>query len=163
MVRGHPTEMANRTRSLTSAALSSSVWLVCKKRRHCAPRLRPTSSRICARRSTRACGLLGRRYPRAGLRLAATGPAMEAYSQHPVVKKANEPGQVMTVSEFSATSGACRRFRRRPRADQGRRRRSGQRPGRRDHVYLLHRNDFGLDKAPSARASCTRSPATSRP
>ena len=31
---------------------------------------------------------------------AATGPAMEAYSQYPVVKKANEPGAVMTVSEF---------------------------------------------------------------
>lgn len=31
---------------------------------------------------------------------AATGPAMEAYSKHPVVKKANESGQVMTVSEF---------------------------------------------------------------
>jgi len=30
---------------------------------------------------------------------AATGPAMEAYSKHPVVKKANEPGP-MTVSEF---------------------------------------------------------------
>ena len=31
---------------------------------------------------------------------AATGPALEAYSKHPVVKKANEPGQLMTVSEF---------------------------------------------------------------
>ena len=33
---------------------------------------------------------------------AATGPAMEAYSQYPVVKKANQPGEVMTVSEFLA-------------------------------------------------------------
>lgn len=32
--------------------------------------------------------------------LAATGPAMEAYNGYPVVKKANEPGAVMTVSEF---------------------------------------------------------------
>ena len=31
---------------------------------------------------------------------AATGPAMEAYSKYPVVKKANEPGQVMSVTEF---------------------------------------------------------------
>ena len=31
---------------------------------------------------------------------AATGPALEAYSKHPVVKKANDPGQVMPVSEF---------------------------------------------------------------
>src|SRR5437870_7289906 len=31
---------------------------------------------------------------------AATGPALEAFSKHPIVKKANEPGEVMTVSEF---------------------------------------------------------------
>jgi hypothetical protein len=31
---------------------------------------------------------------------AATGPALEAYSKHPVIKKANDPGQVLTVSEF---------------------------------------------------------------
>ena len=31
---------------------------------------------------------------------AATGPALEAYSKHPVVRKSNEPGQLMTVSEF---------------------------------------------------------------
>ena len=31
---------------------------------------------------------------------AATGPALESYSQFPVVKKADDPGQVMTVSEF---------------------------------------------------------------
>src|SRR5258708_19738756 len=31
---------------------------------------------------------------------AATGPALEAYSKHPIVKKSNEPGQVLSVSEF---------------------------------------------------------------
>ncbi len=31
---------------------------------------------------------------------AATGPAMEAYSKYPVVKKANEPGKIMEVSEI---------------------------------------------------------------
>ena len=31
---------------------------------------------------------------------AATGPAMEAYSKHPVVRKANAPGEVMGVGEF---------------------------------------------------------------
>ncbi len=31
---------------------------------------------------------------------AATGPALEVYSQHPVVKKTNEPGQALSVSEF---------------------------------------------------------------
>ena len=80
---------------------------------------------------------------------AATGPALEALSKYPVVKKADEPNAQMTVSEFlrevrrvvvdfvvgrvlthngdaAATSGL-------------------------DDVttyYLLHRNDFGLDEAP---------------
>jgi hypothetical protein len=31
---------------------------------------------------------------------AATGPALEAYSKHPVVKKATTPGETMSVSEF---------------------------------------------------------------
>jgi hypothetical protein len=31
---------------------------------------------------------------------AATGPALEIYSRHPVVKKANAAGEFMTVSEF---------------------------------------------------------------
>ena len=31
---------------------------------------------------------------------AATGPALEAFSKYPVVKKANAPNQLMTVSEF---------------------------------------------------------------
>ena len=31
---------------------------------------------------------------------AATGPALEAFSKHPVVKKANDPDQLMSVSEF---------------------------------------------------------------
>src|ERR1035437_2841226 len=31
---------------------------------------------------------------------AATGPALEAYSQHPVVLKANQPKERMSVSEF---------------------------------------------------------------
>ena len=31
---------------------------------------------------------------------AATGPALEAYSQHPAVRKANAPGELLSVSEF---------------------------------------------------------------
>ena len=31
---------------------------------------------------------------------SATGPALEAFSKHPVVKKANAPDEIMTVSEF---------------------------------------------------------------
>ena len=82
---------------------------------------------------------------------AATGPAMEAYSKHPVVKKANEPGQFMDgrrVPRARPPPGG--RFRRRPRAD---RRRAATRPppsGLDDVTtyYLLHRHDFGMDDAP---------------
>jgi putative DNA methylase len=80
---------------------------------------------------------------------AATGPAMEAYSQHPVVKKANEPGQVLTVSEF------LRHVRRMVvdfvvgrvlTKDGGAESVSGLDDA--TTYYLLHRHDFGLDKAP---------------
>ena len=33
---------------------------------------------------------------------AATGPALEAFSKHPVVKKANAPDQLMTYRSFCA-------------------------------------------------------------
>ena len=38
---------------------------------------------------------------------AATGPAMEAYSKHPVVKKANDPGKLMDVGEFLRAPSAA--------------------------------------------------------
>jgi putative DNA methylase len=80
---------------------------------------------------------------------AATGPALEAYSKHPVVKKATEPGQVMTVSEF------LRAVRRlvvdfvvgRVLSHNG----DGAAVEGLDDLttyYLLHRHDFGLDDAP---------------
>ncbi|MEJ5375060.1 MAG: DUF1156 domain-containing protein [bacterium] len=84
---------------------------------------------------------------------AATGPALEAYSKHPVVKKANEPG-LMTVSEFLA------HVRRMVvefvvgRVLSG----SEHEDTRRDDAstlddptayYLLHRHDFGLEEAPA--------------
>lgn len=80
---------------------------------------------------------------------AATGPALEAYSKHPVVKKANAPGEVMAVSEF------LRAVRRivvdfvigRVLTKGGDATVSGL-----DDVttyYLLHRNDFGLNDAPA--------------
>ena len=31
---------------------------------------------------------------------AATGPALEAFSKHPVVKRTDAPGSVLTVAEF---------------------------------------------------------------
>jgi adenine-specific DNA methylase len=96
------TERTARTRSLSSAALSSSVWLVCKKRPEIA---RPGwDNRVLEEMHEKIRTRL-RDFWDAGIRgpdfvWAATGPAMEAYSKHPVVKKANEPGQLMTVSEF---------------------------------------------------------------
>ena len=80
---------------------------------------------------------------------AATGPALEAFSKHPAVKKANDPDQLMTVSEF------LREVRRMVvdfvvgrvlTAVGGQEAVSGL-----DDVttyYLLHRNDFGMDDAP---------------
>jgi putative DNA methylase len=96
------TEMGNRTRALTSAALASSVWLVCRKRMATA---RPGwDNKVLAEMRAKISGRL-RDFWDAGIRgpdfvWAATGPALEAYSKYPVVKKADDPGHIMTVSEF---------------------------------------------------------------
>ncbi len=81
---------------------------------------------------------------------AATGPALEAYSHHPVVKKANEPGQMMTVAEF------LRHVRRlvvdfvvgRVLSHNGD---ENAASGLDDITtyYLLHRHDFGMADAPA--------------
>jgi adenine-specific DNA methylase len=145
------TERAARTRSLSSAALSSSVWLVCRKRPEVA---RPGwDNRVLDEMRERIKGRL-REFWDAGIRgpdvvWAATGPALEAYSQHPVVKKADEPGQVMSVSEFL-------RHVRRMVVDfvVGR---VLSHDGQEEEVtglddvttyYLLHRHDFGMADAP---------------
>jgi hypothetical protein len=83
---------------------------------------------------------------------AATGPALEAYSQYPVVKKANRPNELMSVSEF------LRHVRRMvldfvvgrvlSKATGG----GEAATEEMDDVttyYLLHRNDFGLEDAPA--------------
>lgn len=146
------TEMTTRTRARSSAALSSSVWLVCKRRPDAA---RPGwDNKVLAEMRERIYLRL-RDFWDAGIRgpdfvWAATGPAMEAYSKHPVVKKANEPGQVMTVSEF------LRAVRRivvdfvvgRVLSPEG----SAEGETGLDDVttyYLLHRHDFGMGEAPS--------------
>jgi hypothetical protein len=80
---------------------------------------------------------------------SATGPALEVYSKHPVVKKANAPGEVMSVSEFL-------RHVRRIVVDfvvgqvisHGE---AQQTTGGLDDLttyYILHRYDFGLGEAP---------------
>lgn len=158
------TEMGNRTRALSSAALSSSVWLVCRKRPAAA---RPGwDSQVLAQMRELLYGKWDEErkewlspprlheYWDAGIRgpdfvWAATGPALAAYSKYPVVKKANEPGQVMTVSEF------LRAVRRlvvdfvvgRVLSQNGEDTVSAL-----DDVttyYLLHRHDFGLEEVPA--------------
>jgi len=96
------TERTGRIRAQSSAALSSSVWLVCKKRPEAA---RPGwDMRVLEEMQEKIISRL-RDFWDAGIRgpdfvWAATGPALEAYSKHPVVKKSNEPGQTMSVAEF---------------------------------------------------------------
>ena len=143
------TEMGNRNRAIASAALASSVWLVCRKR----PAARPGwDSTVLGEMRENITQRL-RDFWDAGIRgpdfvWAATGPALEAYSKHPVVKKANAPDEIMTVSEF------LREVRRmvvdfvvgRVLTHGGEESVSGL-----DDVttyYLLHRHDFGLQEAP---------------
>ena len=145
------TEMPNRQRSLASAALASSVWLVCRKR----PPTRPGWDQSVLSEMRENISRKLRDFWDAGIRgpdfvWAATGPALEAFSKHPVVKKADEAGATMTVSEF------LREVRRMVvdfvvgrvlTGDGGDDTTSGL-----DDVttyYLLHRGDFGLGEAPA--------------
>jgi adenine-specific DNA methylase len=145
------TEMGNRTRALSSAALASSVWLVCKKRPETA---RPGwDNRVLEEMREKIVSRLHDFWD-AGIRgpdfvWAATGPALEAYSKHPIVKKATEPGQLMTVSEF------LRHVRRivvdfvvgRVLSGNG----DAEAVSGLDDVttyYMLHRHDFKMEDAP---------------
>ncbi len=144
------TEMANRTRALSSAALASSVWLVCRKRD-------PLSkagwdNRVMAEMRENIAAQL-REFWDAGIRgpdfvWAATGPAMEAYSKYPAVIKANSPTkELLSVKEFLDT---VRRIVIEFVVGRVLHIESGI--DRLDSVtsyYLLHRNDFGFEKAPA--------------
>ena len=144
------TEMQTRQRSLASAALASSIWLVCRKR---AAAARPGwDARVLAEMQENIGGRL-REFWDAGIRgpdfvWAATGPALEAFSRHPAVRKADAPGAHLTVAEFL---GEARRmvvgF-----VVSRLLRRDGGATGELDDptaYYLLHRNDFGLEAAPA--------------
>ncbi len=149
------TEMGNRTRALSSAALASSVWLVCKKRPATARPgwdnqvLQAMRANIAARlRESWDAGIRGPDFV-----WAATGPALEAYSKHAVVKKANDPGKTMEVTEFLSHV-------RRMVVDfvvgrvltgdgDGADLAAADRMDAPTACYLLHRHDFGLEKAPS--------------
>jgi putative DNA methylase len=147
------TEMANRTRAMSSAALASSVWLVCKKRSVTA---KPGWDNNVLEEMRVNIAVKLREFWDAGIRgpdfvWAATGPAMEAFSKHPAVRKANEPNATMGVGEFlnhvrrmvvdyivgQVLTG-----------EQGADIAAADRLDEVSAYYLLHRHDFGLDDAP---------------
>ncbi|WP_223258421.1 DUF1156 domain-containing protein [Thermogemmatispora tikiterensis] len=144
------TERENRTRALASAALASSIWLVCRRRPESA---RPGWDKTVLNEMRQNITSRLHHFWDAGIRgpdfiWAATGPALEIYSRYPVVKKANEPGKLMSVSEF------LRQVRRivvdfmvgRVLSQ------SGESISELDDVtayYLLHRYSFGFKAVPS--------------
>ena len=145
------TERLARTRAMSSAALASSIWIVCRKR----PATRAGwDAAVLAEMRAKITQRL-RDFWDAGIRgpdfvWAATGPALEAFSKFPVVKKADAPGRFLTVSEFLRE---VRRFvvdfvvGRVLTRDGGAAATAGL-----DDVttyYLLHRFDFGLGDAPA--------------
>ena len=144
------TEMETRQRSLSSAALASSIWIVCRKR---PPARVGWDAAVLAEMRDNISQQL-RDFWDAGIRgpdfvWAATGPALEAFSKYPVVKKADAADAQMTVSEFLRE---VRRFvvdfvvGRVLTHDGDTEATSGL-----DDLttyYLLHRNDFGHQEAP---------------
>jgi adenine-specific DNA methylase len=99
------TEMGNRTRAQSSAALSSSVWLVCRKRPSTA---RPGFAGPVLTEMREKIRTQMHRFWDAGIRgpdfvWAATGPALEAYSRHPVVRRETSTSgipEILPVAEF---------------------------------------------------------------
>ena len=144
------TEMRGGVRNYGRASLASSIWLVCRKRGNL--RNGWDSSVLDAMRANITEKL--RDFWDAGIRgpdfvWAATGPALEAFSRYPVVKKANAPNELMTVSEF------LREVRRMVvdfvvgrvlTRDDGKEAATGLDDA--TTYYLLHRNDFGMGEAP---------------
>ena len=95
------TERLSRMRAHGSAALASSVWIVCQKR---PPAGVGWDNTVLKEMRTNITQQLHDFWD-AGIRgpdfvWAAIGPALEAFSKHPVVKKADAPGELMNVSEF---------------------------------------------------------------
>ncbi len=147
------TEMRGGVRNFGRASLGSSIWLVCKKRPEAA---RPGwDNRVLDEMRQNIPARL-RAFWDAGIRgpdfvWAATGPALEAYSQYPVVKKANQPGEVMAVAEF------LKHVRRivvdfvvgRVLSGNGDAEAAAAGLDSVTTYYLLHRHDFGLDDAPA--------------
>ncbi len=160
------TERETRRRSIASAALASSIWLVCRKR----PAMARAGwdNRVLAEMRTNITQRL-RDFWDAGLRgpdfvWAATGPALEAFSRHPFVRKVDSAeDEHLSVSEFlrqvrrmvvGFAVGRLLRLKGKPGApadteppdDEGADIEALDDP---TTYYLLHRNDFGLEPAPA--------------
>ena len=174
------TEMQTRQRSLGSAALSSSVWLVCRKR---PPKAAPGWDKKVLSEMRESIRTRLRVFWDAGLRgpdfvWAATGPALEAFSRHPVVKRvaARRAGASATlgVAEFlrevrrmvvdfvvrrvlttdasgDESGGESGRAGARGRSSSGGETNEGAVAGLDDVTtyYLLHRQDYGLESVPA--------------
>ena len=145
------TEMVNKVAG--GARLSSSIWLVCRRR--------PATARpgwdggVLSEMRTNITDRL-RQFWDAGIRgpdfvWAATGPALEAFSRHPAVKKADAQGELLSVAEF------LRQVRRmvvgfavsRLLAGGPDESRAAAELDDLTTYYLLHRHDYGLAPAPA--------------
>ena len=145
-----PIQTERESKVAGGARLSASIWLVCRKR---PPAARPGwDGTVLAEMRENVTERL-RDFWDAGIRgpdfvWSATGPALEAFSRHPVVRKADVESGRLTVGEF------LRHVRRMvvgfvvSRLLRG----DGGASGELDEAttyYLLHRNDFGLGSAPA--------------
>jgi putative DNA methylase len=158
------TEMPNRTRGMGSAALSSSVWIVCRKRAATA------AAGFDAQVLTAMRGILldPRKelddrnllqfYFQSGIHgpdfiWAALGPALQAFSRHQLVRKTE--GGLMSVTDFlqevrhivmQFSLGELPGFREtRSESQDG----TGVSLDPVTQYYLLHRGFFGMEPAPA--------------
>ena len=159
------TEMPSGLRMFKRASLASSVWIVCRKRSKTIPAgwdeavLNSMKEKLFSPRTTLGDRNILQYYFDLGIRgpdflWAALGPALEAYSAHPFVKKA--AGGIMTVSEFlkevrklvlQFSLGELPGFRDIQQLTQGRG--EGLEIDAVTQYYLLHRAYFGLEPAPA--------------
>lgn len=149
------TEQGARMRAQGSAALASSVWLVCRKRPVTA---RPGFAGPVLAEMREKIRTQMHRFWDAGIRgpdfvWAATGPALEAYSRHPVVRRETSTTgapETLPVAEFLrevrrlVVEFAVGRVLKPAEAE-------GEDPGGLDDIttyYVLHRDSFGMAEAP---------------
>jgi hypothetical protein len=159
------TEREARSRGQASAALSSSVWIVCRKRAKAAQAgweenvLEAMRHTLFDSRETLGDRNILQYYFDLGIRgpdflWAALGPALEAYSAHPFVKKT--AGGMLTVPDFLKevrrlvlhfALGELPGFKEISQQTQGRG--ESLELDAVTQYYLLHRAYFGLDPAPA--------------